>query len=101
MTGLAGGIASWPFLAEAAARELSSACCYHALEHIVVLAVVMPEGEFVEIERQVVLGDIVERAHEAALNERPEAINVSGVNFSAHVLACAVPHDLMGQPLIQ
>src|SRR5436309_870440 len=64
MTGLAGGIASWPFSVGAqtvsvasawrqspaeAPRAMvdASACCYDALEHVGMLPVVVPEGEFI------------------------------------------------------
>ena len=118
VTGLAGGISSWPFSVEAqiavvasawrqprleAPRAMvdASACCYDALEHIGVLPVVVPEGELVEVEREVVFRDVMERPHDATLNERPEAINVVSVNLSPHIFAGAMADGLVIEPLIQ
>ncbi len=101
MTGLAGGIASWPFVAEAAARELSSACCYHALEHVGMLPVVVPEGELVEVQREVVLRHFMEGAHDAALDERPEAIQIIGMDVTVDVFADGVAHDLVRETCFQ
>jgi hypothetical protein len=117
MTGFAGGIVSGPFSAEAQttltvsawrpplpeaprAMEDASACCDHALEYVGMLPVVMPEGEFVEVEREVVFRDVMERAHDAPLNERPEAINVRGMDFPAHVLASAMADKLVGPSIL-
>lgn len=65
-------------------------------EHVVVLAVVVPEGELVEVERQVPRGDVMEVAHDAALDQRPEAVNGAGMDFTADVLTGRVIHEVMG-----
>src|SRR5204862_377458 len=62
------------------AMAASSASCQECPENVGVFAVVMPEGEFVHVERQVFLADLVERTHDAALQERPERIEVRGMH---------------------
>src|SRR5579862_2412907 len=73
-------------------------------EHVVVLAVVVPEGELVEVERQVPRGDVMEVSHDAPLDQRPEAVNGAGMDFAADVLAGRVVHEVMGplaaEPLV-
>src|SRR5579862_7566476 len=77
---------------------------YDGREHVVVLAVVVPEGELVEVERQVPRGDVMEVAHDAPLDERPEAVNRAGMDFAADVLAGRVVHEVVGplaaEPLV-
>src|SRR6266403_1441529 len=54
---------------------LSAARRYEGAEHVGVVAVVMPEGELVEVEREVVLAHLVVGAHHATLQERPERLD--------------------------
>src|SRR5689334_17569851 len=68
---------------------------YHRPERIGVLAVVVPKTEFVDVERQVAGADLVVAAHDPALEERPEAIEVRGMHDAAHVLTLAVVHSLV------
>jgi hypothetical protein len=77
-------VACWPcHRAEAVASEASSASCQDRLEDVRILTVVMPELELREIERQVFLAYVMERAHDAALQERPEGIDILGMNLAA------------------
>jgi|ERR1700732_346897 len=64
-------------------------------EYVVVLAVVVPEGELVEVERQIPRGDVMEVTHDAALDQRPEAVDVGGMDLAADVLAGLVVDRLV------
>src|SRR5436190_6337190 len=77
----------------------SSASCYDRTEDVGIIPVIEAEGEFVEVERQVLLADLVERPHDAALQERPEGVEVRRVDVAAHVLALAVINGLMAAAL--
>jgi len=70
-------------------RSLSRSC-HDGREHVVVIAIVVPEGELVEVERQIPLGDVMEVSHDAPLDERPEAVNGAGMNFAARTDSPAV-----------
>lgn len=72
-----------------------SRCAYHGGEDVRILPVVVPEGEFVEVEREVALGDLMERAHDTALDERPEAVDVRGVDVAVDVLPRTVVDGAM------
>src|SRR5437773_4832526 len=74
---------------------LSTARRYEGAEHVGVVAVVVSEAELVEVERQVVLAHLVVGAHHAALQERPERLDVVGVDVAAHVLARTVVDGLV------
>jgi hypothetical protein len=50
------------------------------------MAVIIPPGELVEIEREVILRHLVEGADDPALQERPERIDVRRMDVPAHVL---------------
>lgn len=69
---------------------------HHCGKDVVVLPVVVPEGELVEIERQVRLRDMMEVPHDAPLDERPEAVNVARVDLAADVLSGAMVDRLVG-----
>src|SRR5437762_11772932 len=62
----------------------SSASCQDGLENLGVVAVVEAPRELVEVEGQVIFRDLVEGADDAALQERPEAIEVLRVDAAAH-----------------
>ena len=51
---------------------------------------IMPEGKLIEIERQIVTGDLMERTHDAALDQGPEAVDVGGMDVAANVLLVLV-----------
>src|SRR2546426_10459910 len=79
----------WLSVAEAVASAASSASCDERPEHVGVLAVVMTEAELGQVERQVRPGDLVVATDDAALQERPEAIEGLRVDVAADVLARA------------
>src|SRR5439155_15592900 len=76
----------WLSVAEAVASAASSASCDKRPEHVGVLAVVMTETELGQVERQVLPGDLVVAADDAALQERPERVEVLRVDVAADVL---------------
>ena len=73
-------------------------------ENVRAHAVVITELELSDIERQVLAADLVERAHDAALEDTPIALNRVCVDRADHVLACAVAHvvvrvNVLEQPI--
>src|SRR5438128_837229 len=64
-------------------------------EDIGVLPVVVAELELRDIERQILVADLVESAHDTALNQRPKTFNRVCVNGADHVMPVAVPDDAM------
>ena len=79
----------------------ASAPRYRSFENIVVPAVVVPELKFRDVQRQILAADLVEAAHDAALQERPKAIDGLRVNDAIDVLLFGVPHDAMRENVIQ
>jgi hypothetical protein len=59
-------------LAETVTGVCASATCYSGSEYVGVIAIVMPELKFRNVERQIFAADLVERADNAALNQRPQ-----------------------------
>ena len=55
----------------------------------------MEELKLIQIQRQVLLTDIMVRANHATLEQRPERFDVVGMHFAAHVLVLAVAHYFM------
>src|ERR1700722_4250261 len=82
-------------LAGPAASQPVSASSYGRPEDIGVAAVIVPPFEFGNVKRQIFGADVVERADNAALQERPETVNRLSVNVAAHVFAGAVVDDLV------
>ncbi len=84
---------------EATASQYASALCprYRLTEDIGILAVVVAELELRQREWQVFLADVVVRADDPPLQECPKRIEVSGVNFTAHILALIVIDGFMAE----
>jgi len=78
-----------------AGAGLLSARRKHRAEGVGMLAGVVPEAELVEVEREVLPGDVVEAPHDATLQQRPERVQVRGVDDAPNVLAFVVIHGLM------
>jgi hypothetical protein len=72
------------------ASSSASASCYSRPENIAVMPVIVAELEFCDVQRHVLGADLVERADDAALEDRPEAFNRAD-----NVLPLAVLHDLV------
>ena len=70
-------------------------------EHVSLLPVVMPERELVEIEREVILRDLMEGSHHTTLQEAPEAVNVRGVDVPPHILVSGVADGLVGHLTVE
>ncbi len=78
--------------AEALASSDASASCYRRSENVRVLAVIVAERKLVQVQGQILLADVVEAAHDAALEQRPEALDIVGMHFAAHILVLGVLH---------
>jgi hypothetical protein len=78
-----------------------SALTYCRAEDVAVLAIVVAELELRNIQRQVFLADLVERADTAPFEDRPEAFNRVRVNCTNDVFAAAVLDDGVRVFLIQ
>src|SRR5436853_871786 len=93
----------WPlsFSSETVTSDRASATCYRSLENFRVVAIVVTELEFRDVQRQVLFADLVERADDAALQQRPEAVNGLRVHHAVNVFAARVVHDLMREALAQ
>ena len=68
-------------------------------EDVGVEAVVVAELKFRDVERQVLAADLVEAAHDAALQERPEAVNALRVHDAINVLLLGVLDEGMVERL--
>lgn len=73
----------------------TSATRYEHTELIGFLSRVVPEFELIDVERQIFAARLVERANNAALEQRPEAFDCVGVNGADDVLAARVAHDFV------
>src|SRR6266851_4812614 len=79
--------AFWTRDAEAPASSVASASSYSASENVRVLAIVEAELELIQVQRQIFLAHVVISAYDAALEQRPERIEILGMHFTAYVLA--------------
>ena len=82
-------------LAETVASDRVSADCYRRSEDIGVMAVVVPELKFSDVERQGFLADLVIAANDPALEDAPKAFNCVGMDSSDDVFASSVLYDLV------
>src|SRR6476620_11627807 len=71
--------------ASASRHASASGPRYRLTEDVGSLAVVMTELELREIQRQILLADVVVRADDAALQKRPERFDVVGTTMSRFV----------------
>jgi hypothetical protein len=87
----------WPLssLAETVTRDHVSAACYRRVENIGVVAVVVAELKFRNVERHIFRADFVESADHAALEDAPETLNRICVDGADNVFVGAVAHDLV------
>ena len=81
--------------AEYGASASCSAACYEQIEHIGILPVIVPKRELRRVERKVLLRDVMEAAHDAALEQSPETFEIVGMNNTVHVLALTVTDGFM------
>ena len=87
--------AFWTGDAEAPASSVASASSYSASKDVRVLAVVKAELKFGEIQRQILLADVMVRPDHAPFQQGPEVIDIRGMDFAAHVFARAVANELV------
>jgi len=72
----------WPrsVQAETVTSDRASAACYRRAKNIGVMAIVVAELKFSNVERQVLLADLVIGANNAALKDAPKSFNRVGVH---------------------
>lgn len=61
----------------------------------------MSVAEFRQVQWQIVLADIMERADDATLQQAPKAIQVRSVDVSTHIFALGMAHGLMRELSVQ
>jgi hypothetical protein len=83
------GAAYEPY-AGASASSDSSASCYGFTKDIRVLSVIVAKLKLGQIQWQILFADVMELAHDAALQERPERFDVVGMHLATNVFAFAV-----------
>src|SRR5438445_6518667 len=74
-------------LAETVASDRASAACYRRTEDIDVLAIVVAEFKFSDVQRQIFAAYLVIGADNAALQDAPKAFNRVGVNGTNYIFA--------------
>jgi hypothetical protein len=74
---------------------------YRLAENIGFAAVVMPELELGEVEREIFLADMVEAAHDAAFEETPERFEIVGVNLAAYIFTLSVADGFVREVFLQ
>lgn len=92
---------AWPPLAlpEAPASPRASASCYRRSEDIFVVAVVVPELELSNVQRQIFGADLVERPDDATFKDRPETFNRVRVQRANDIFASGMIDGLMREVL--
>ncbi len=59
-----------------------------------IFSVIVAELKFRHVERQILAADLVERAHDPALQDREIAFNCVRVSLAAHIFADSVIRDV-------
>ena len=72
-------------IAETFASVRVSAPCYRLAEYVGFSAIIVAVLKLRQVQRQVFLADVMEGSHDAALQERPEVIQILGVNDATHI----------------
>src|ERR1700686_4955675 len=75
----------------------ASATRYSGAEDVRIVAVIVAELKLRNVQRQILAADFVETPHDAALNQRPEAIDCLSVNRTVNVLTFGMPHHFVGE----
>ena len=84
-----------PTREQARARRAYSARPNRSAEDVVVLAVVVSKLELIHVQRQILLGDLVERTDDPALDDGPETFDGVCMDCTVNVLSEAVTHEVM------
>jgi len=87
--------------AEASASLDASASCYSSTEDVRILPIVVAESELSKIEREIFPTDVMEVAHNSALQERPERFDVIGMNLATDIDVIAMLDDLVRIDAVQ
>src|ERR1700683_869343 len=82
-------------LAETDASDYASAACYRLPEDVGVMPIVVAELELRDVERHIFLADLMECTDNAALNQRPKALDCLSVNCANNVFASSVVNRLV------
>jgi hypothetical protein len=85
----------WLSGAEAPASRVASASSYRFAENVMVLPVVVAELKLIQVERKVLLADVVVRPDDAPLEQRPERFDVVRMNVAAHILIFGMLHAIV------
>ena len=67
-----------------------SACRYRRSENIIIVAVVISKLEFVDVQLQILLANLVERADDTTLEYAKESLNGVGVNRTSNIFILAM-----------
>ena len=81
--------------AEAEPSETTSAARYDLIEGVGIAPMIMPELEFVDIERHVGIGHLMVGANHASFQQRPETFDVLSVNRADDILSLSMINGLM------
>jgi hypothetical protein len=86
---------------EATASQYASASASRdrLAENIGFAAVVVAELELGEIQREILLADVVVSADDSAFKQRPEAFDVIGMHFAAHIFVRFVINRIVRESL--
>ena len=87
--------------AEAPASQVASAACYRYSKNILVLTVIVAERKLVQVQRQVLLADVMVRSHHATLQQRPEVFEILSLNLAAYIPALHMIHGCMAEAAMQ
>lgn len=75
----------------------ASATRYSGSKYVDVLPVVIAELKLRDVQRQMLFAHSVERSHDAALEQRPKAVNRLSVHAADHILASGMPDEFVGK----
>ena len=82
-------------LTETDASDHASAACDRRRKHIGIVAVVIPELKFSDVQRQILGTDLVESANNPAFEDRPKAFNRIRVHRADNIFVVRVSDDLV------
>src|SRR5712692_6645133 len=95
--GIAGSVvpAFWTRDAEAPASSDASASCYDLSEHIRILPVVVAKLKLREVQREILLADMMESANYPTLEQSPERFDIVRMNHATYIFASPVTDRFM------
>ena len=70
-------------------------------KYVRVVAIVVPELEFINIQRKIFLTDLMECTHYTALEYRPKAFNGVGMNRACDILPMTVANNAMREAMFK